>query len=264
MVSWISHARHELEVEPFHRHRSSRWHCRGHFYRRDGLAIANGINRYNNTQCGCGGARRSPGPWTPHPGEQKLLAPPSRSRRRRTVCARCRPLWMSTLGIVFLAIHAGRMPLTDDLLGRISPIVATAGDILMTFIFAMVLMLPARLAWRRATRAIERLTWTIRLGAKDGAPQINPAADWLIGQWLKSRFSFSLRLRESRASLPIAIILILRLGLPVTAFFVAFNPVWGFSWYFNTRLGDRYLPKTHGTAGRSMARQHGRCRDAGL
>ena len=60
--------------------------------------------------------------------------------------------WMSTLGIVFLAIHAGRMPLTDDLLGRISPIVATAGDILMTFIFAMVLMLPARLAWRRATR----------------------------------------------------------------------------------------------------------------
>ena len=142
--------------------------------------------------------------------------------------------WMSTLGIVFLAIHAGRMPLSDDLLGRISPIVATAGDILMTFIFAMVLMLPARLAWRRATRAIERLTWTIRLGAKDGAPQMNPAADWLIGQWLKSRFSFSLRLSQSRASLPIAMILILRLGLPVTAFFVAFNPIWGFSWYFNT------------------------------
>ena len=28
--------------------------------------------------------------------------------------------------------------------------------------------------------------------------------------------------------------LLLRLGLPVTAFFVAFNPIWGFSWYFNT------------------------------
>jgi hypothetical protein len=26
----------------------------------------------------------------------------------------------------------------------------------------------------------------------------------------------------------------LRLGLPITAFFVAFNPIWGFSWYFNT------------------------------
>ena len=31
-------------------------------------------------------------------------------------------LWMSTLGIVFLAIHAGRMPQTDDMLGRISPV----------------------------------------------------------------------------------------------------------------------------------------------
>jgi hypothetical protein len=30
------------------------------------------------------------------------------------------------------------------------------------------------------------------------------------------------------------LILLLRLGLPVTAFFVAFNPIWGFSWYFNT------------------------------
>ena len=142
--------------------------------------------------------------------------------------------WMSTLGIVFLAIHAGRMPLSDDLLGRISPIVATAGDILMTLIFAMVLMLPARLAWRRVTRSVERLAWTIRLSAKDGAPQMNPAADWLVGQWLEGRFNFSLRLRQSRVSLPIALILFLRLGLPVTAFFVAFNPVWGFSWYFNT------------------------------
>jgi hypothetical protein len=31
-----------------------------------------------------------------------------------------------------------------------------------------------------------------------------------------------------------ALILLLRLGLPVTAFFVALNPIWGFSWYFNT------------------------------
>jgi hypothetical protein len=30
------------------------------------------------------------------------------------------------------------------------------------------------------------------------------------------------------------LIFLLRLGLPVTAFFVAFNPVWGFTWYFNT------------------------------
>ena len=72
-------------------------------------------------------------------------------------------LWMSTLGIVFLAIHAGRMPLTDDMLGRISPLIATVGDVLMTLVFAMVLVLPARLAWRRATRPVERLAWSLRL-----------------------------------------------------------------------------------------------------
>ena len=63
---------------------------------------------------------------------------------------------------------------------------------------------------------------------------MNPAADWLINRWLEGRFSFNMRLREARVSLPDALILLLRLGLPVTAFFVAFNPIWGFSWYFNT------------------------------
>ena len=143
-------------------------------------------------------------------------------------------LWMSTLGIVFLAIHAGRMPLTDDLLGRISPFVATVGDVLMTLVFAMVLMLPARLAWRRLTRPIERLAWSQRLNGKEGAARVNPVADWLVRRWLEARFGFGLRLRECRLSLSFALVLLLRLGLPVTAFFVAFNPVWGFSWYFNT------------------------------
>jgi hypothetical protein len=63
---------------------------------------------------------------------------------------------------------------------------------------------------------------------------MNPAAGWLICHWLEGRFSFAMRLREARGSLPAALILLLRLGLPVTAFFVAFNPIWGFTWYFNT------------------------------
>ena len=58
---------------------------------------------------------------------------------------------------------------------------------------------------------------------------MNSVADWLMRQWLEARFGFSLRLRESRVSLPFALILLLRLGLPVTAFFVAFNPIWRFS-----------------------------------
>jgi uncharacterized membrane protein HdeD (DUF308 family) len=138
--------------------------------------------------------------------------------------------WISTIGVVFLAIHTGRMPLSDDLLGVVSPFVAAAGDLLMTLVFAMALVLPVRLAWRRVTRPIERLAWTLRLKA---AP-MNKAAEWLMNRWLDKRFSFSLRLSQSRISLPSGLMLLLRLGLPITAFFVAFNPIWGFSWYFNT------------------------------
>src|SRR5262249_24467113 len=140
--------------------------------------------------------------------------------------------WMSTIAVVFLAIHAGRMPLSDDLLGTISPFVATAGDLLMTLVFAMALILPLRLVWRRATRPIERLAWALRFKAK--AASMNKPAEWLLNRWLDKRFSFSLRLSESRVSLPSGLVLLLRLGLPITAFFVAFNPIWGFSWYFNT------------------------------
>ena len=143
-------------------------------------------------------------------------------------------MWMLTLVIVFLAIHAGRMPRSDSLLGLASPFIATAGDLLMTLAFAMLLMLPARLLWRRLTRPIERLAWSLRLSAEEGGPQLNRPVDWLMRHWLENRFSFDMHLREGRLSLAAALILLLRLGLPVTAFFVAFNPIWGFTWYFNT------------------------------
>ena len=83
------------------------------------------------------------------------------------------------------------------------------------------------------TRPVERLAWSLRLDPKPGAAP-NPAADWLIGRWLEGRFNFDLRLDAARNSLRAALILVLGLGLPLTAFFVAFNPAWGFTWYFNT------------------------------
>src|SRR5262249_1983549 len=143
-------------------------------------------------------------------------------------------MWMMTLAVVFLAIHAGRMSISDSLLGISSPFVATAGDVLMTMVLATLLILPARLLWRRLTRPVERMAWSLRLGAKAGSVPMNRAADWLIGHWLESRFNFAMRLHEGRTSLAAALILVLRLGLPVTAFCVAFNPIWGFTWYFNT------------------------------
>ena len=142
--------------------------------------------------------------------------------------------WMLILCIVFLAIHAGRMPISDSVLGIISPFVATGGDLLMTLVFAMLLMFPARLLWRRLSRPIERLAWWLQLGAKEETAPMNAVADWLVRRWLEARFGFNMRLGDGRISLPAALILLLRLGLPMTAFFVAFNPIWGFSWYFNT------------------------------
>jgi len=143
-------------------------------------------------------------------------------------------MWMVTLGLVFFAIHFGRMPTSNTLLGIVSPVVATGGDLLMTLVFAALVVLPARLLWRRLTRPAERLAWSLHLGSKARSLHLNPAADWLIARWLAIRFGFSMRLRKTRESLSLLIILLLRLGLPVTAFFVAFNPVWGFTWYFNT------------------------------
>jgi Calcineurin-like phosphoesterase len=143
-------------------------------------------------------------------------------------------MWMLTLVGVFLAIHIGRMPISDTLLGIVSPFVATAGDLLMTLAFAAVVVLPGRLIWRRCTRPVERLAWSAHLRGPGGGRAVHRAAHRLIGSWLANRFSFCLRLREARLSLRATLMLLLRLGLPVTAFFVAFNPVWGFSWYFNT------------------------------
>jgi hypothetical protein len=47
---------------------------------------------------------------------------------------------------------------------------------------------------------------------------MNRVADWLARRWLEARFGFDMRLHEARVSLPAALILLLRLGLPVTAF----------------------------------------------
>jgi uncharacterized membrane protein HdeD (DUF308 family) len=143
-------------------------------------------------------------------------------------------LWMLTLIGIFFAIHAGRMPTSDTVLGIISPVVATIGDILMTVGVAAAVLLPLRLLVRRLSRPLERLAWTVSLRTNSNAKPLNPIAKWFLTNWLSQRFRFTLRLRKARTSLLSALMLVLYLGLPLTAFFVAFNPMWGFSWYFNS------------------------------
>ena len=166
-------------------------------------------------------------------------------------------LWMSTLGIVFLAIHAGRMPLTDDMLGRISPFVATVGDVLMTLVFAAAVMLPARLAWRRLTRPVERLAWTLRLGCRTrgyadkfgGRPADASMAGSPIWFQLASarRASLAAVRADPVAATRPAVDRLLRRVQPDLGFQLVLQ---------HGKLGDRDLSEIDGVTGRSVACQH--------
>ena len=140
--------------------------------------------------------------------------------------------WFAAVAALFFAIHLGRMQSGSTWLGLISPFVATAGDIGMTVAIGVFLLLPLRVLWRRLTRPIERAAWRVRINGGDA--DLQPLPRWTLSAWTESRFAFSMMLVAARRSLPAAMGLALRLGLPVTALFVAINPIWGFSWYFNT------------------------------
>ena len=140
--------------------------------------------------------------------------------------------WLLVLGIVLFATHLARMQSSDTWLGLISPFVATAGDIVMAVLVGALLLLPLRLCWRRLTRRLERRAWRLRLSGQDERMDRLPRR--LIHLWTDARFSFAASVRDARRSLRSAVELALRLGLPVAVLFVAVNPVWGFTWYFNT------------------------------
>src|SRR5262249_28451280 len=164
----------------------------------------------------------------------------------------------------FRGSQAGRMPIEDSLLGVSSPFVATAGDVLMTLVLAALLILPARLLWRRLTRRVERLAWSLRLSAKSDAAPMNPAADWLVGRWRESRLSFSQRLREARASIGCAYSHP-AIGPAGDRVFRGLQSDLGIQLVLQYgELGDRHLSEDDGAAGRSVARQDGRCGRARL
>src|SRR5262249_7894929 len=56
----------------------------------------------------------------------------------------------------------------------------------------------------------------------------------LIRRWLIGRMRFSMRVSEARSSPTGALGRGLQVGLPLTAILVALNPIWGYTWYFNT------------------------------
>ena len=140
--------------------------------------------------------------------------------------------WLFVAGTVLFVTHLARMQSSDSWLGLISPFVATAGDALMAVLIGALLLLPLRLAWRRLTRPLERKAWQLRFSGQD--QHMNALPRLLVRQWTDARFAFAASVWSARVSLKSAANLVLRLGLPFAVLFVAVNPIWGFTWYFNT------------------------------
>jgi uncharacterized membrane protein HdeD (DUF308 family) len=174
-----------------------------------------------------------------HPDE-RLGLPPHREFGRLRVAAVEREVaalpidtfWIIVMILVFFAIHAGRLQADWTWLGLISPLVAVIGDVLSALLVA-VLLLPLWLSLRRLTRPIERRAWERRLSDQTEAKH-SGLGERAVNWWLDSRLRWGVRLRLTRGSLRAAVSQWLRTGLPIVAVVVAINPIWGFSWYFNT------------------------------
>ncbi len=171
---------------------------------------------------------------------QMELTMKEREEARRSIDA----YWCGIFIALFFAIHVGRMAVPWNLVGMVSPLVAVFGDLVTALVLAFGLILPLRLAWRKVTRPLERRAWVHALARMDkshGSGLSGPFSRW----WLTSRLLFARRIAEMRRSPRAALRWGLQVGLPATALLIAINPIWGFSWFFNseswaTGIWDRW------------------------
>jgi len=153
-------------------------------------------------------------------------------------------VWCWIFVVVFFAIHIGRMHVEWNLVGMIAPLVAAVGDVCTALVIAFGIILPCRLAWRELTRPVERRAWERQLArSEQGRGPGLLGRVWRI--WLRARLRFSWRMARARHSPRAALNWGLQVGLPATAILIAVNPIWGFSWFFNseswtTGIWDRW------------------------
>lgn len=142
-------------------------------------------------------------------------------------------VWCLSLLGIFFVIHVLRTDARWSFIGLISPFAAVVGDAIVALLMAIVLVFPLRLLWRWLTRPIERAAWRrfAYLHEKNEEPSIG---ERILHLWLGGRLRFALEMQELRYSLNFAFWRTLRIGLPLTAIFIAVNSIWGFSWYFNS------------------------------
>jgi uncharacterized membrane protein HdeD (DUF308 family) len=195
------------------------------------MAIARATGRAGGSACV---------PDDRHPDVRVALAPhPELGRVARAALEQERQrwsvdlTWCVTLAVVFFLTHSGRMDLPWNVFGVASTAVAVVGDLLTALVLTIVVLLPARLLWRKLTRPLEASAWRNRLARGDAGAR--PAiGDRIVDLWLDGRVRFAVRLHQARKSLGGAVWRTLQDGLPLTAILIALNPIWGFSWYFNS------------------------------
>lgn len=175
-----------------------------------------------------------------HPDWRLRLEPNDTIRSFNEVVLRTDPTvtgqniyWSLTiLGILF-AIHFVRTDARWSFIELISPFTAVIGDAAVALFVGIMIVLPARMIWRRITRPIERAAWW-RIRDLDVTDEDPTPFERLLRLWVLSRMRFSHELLTMRYSLNYTFWRLLRFGLPATAVLVAVNTVWGFSWYFNS------------------------------
>jgi uncharacterized membrane protein HdeD (DUF308 family) len=141
--------------------------------------------------------------------------------------------WSVMLVVTFFAIHIGRLDSEWTWLGMISPAVATAGDVILSMVLTLVVLLPLERLWRTVTRPFERVVWQRMLEDESPVAELPPserAARW----WAENRMRRLVSRDLENNTLSGALRQAVRAGLPLTAVVIAVNPIWGFSWYFNS------------------------------
>jgi uncharacterized membrane protein HdeD (DUF308 family)/3',5'-cyclic AMP phosphodiesterase CpdA len=141
--------------------------------------------------------------------------------------------WSVMLLVTFFAIHIGRLDSEWTWLGMISPAVATAGDMLLSMVLTLVVLLPFERAWRWVTRPFERVVWRRLLDDETPVGEL-PLGERGARWWAENRMRRLVSRDLENNTLPGALRQAIRAGLPLTAVVIAVNPIWGFSWYFNS------------------------------
>jgi uncharacterized membrane protein HdeD (DUF308 family) len=141
--------------------------------------------------------------------------------------------WSVIFVAVFFAIHVGRLDAEWTFLGMITPAAATLGDIVAALVLSLIVLYPIDRAWQRVTRPLERAAWQRML--EETTPDAEQRwSERAVLWWAEHRLRRNVARDVENNRLSGGLRQMIRAGLPITAVLIAVNPIWGFSWYFNS------------------------------